>query len=149
MCVLWEGKGGRADKSSPLLTCSWVWANETSLSEPSFHQRCWGRTADEDLGWGFVASENHSPLGSFYIFICKTWSLNLGSLKERMPFNPSRYSVFNLNLDTETTPQIKKVFLEGVYLSSVHCWRIRVHQRRNDLLLCLPSTWKFFQIEIK
>lgn len=113
MCVLWEGKGGRAAKTSLLLTCFWVWANETSPSEPSFHQRWWGRTADEDLGWGFVASENHSPLGSFYIFICKAWSPNLGSLKERMPFNPSRYSVFNLNFDTETIPQIKKVFLKG------------------------------------
>lgn len=89
-CGLWEGKAGRANKTGLVFTSFYVRVHDTSPSEPSFHQKRWDRTASGDIGWGFVASENHSPLASPYVSPCKSWSLNLGSLKERMPFSPSR-----------------------------------------------------------
>lgn len=89
-CGLWEGKAGRANKTGLIFTSFYVWVHDTSPSEPSFHQKRWDRTASGDIGWGFVASENHSPLGPPYVSPCKSWSLNLGSLKERTPFSPSR-----------------------------------------------------------
>lgn len=117
LCVLWEGKGGRADTTSLLLTCSCVWANETSWSESSLHQKRCCKTANKDIEWGFLASENHSLLGSVLDVYLQKLKQALGSLKEMMPFNPSKYSVLNLNLKTETTPRSKNTS-RGVFFEA-------------------------------
>lgn len=109
MCVLWERKGGREDKTSLLFNCFCIWASETLESETAFHQKQCGMTTNEDRICSPWEPFSYSVL--LYISMQKL-KQELGPLKEMMPLSPSKCSVFNLNFGQKWHLQLKMYFLE-------------------------------------